>query len=519
MHDLSIPKKWIVLRSERSIYCIYFSVGTFRNFLSPIRFFAGVALSLLCLEKQAALCGRRDIVRRISYITSLLSGVAISLVLVVIYWEAAIWHANHVNRNLRNVDQSAYMALTRRIHHMIKGHPDMNPRNPEKPLPVTSDGNRTSIYPFIQIISISENDQEFFRRGKYVNIGLSLALLIALFFIFRKFFHLFPSITLILITGFTVFLSKAPYFQADILSYFLAFCGFLLIACLLQKPCWKLAAGTGATLALGYLTKATTLPMFTLCICFLLFAGIISAVCGRKQINNHRHRHRWFISCATVVVAFIVVLAPHLIENKQTYGRFIYNVNYFYIWMDSWAEVKARGPHAYGDSIGWPQMPAKQIPTLSKYLREHTAWQIQQRFVKDVRVAWRNAMDTPWLKFVMLYIFFAVTLGIAGTRVTVEYVKGHAITVLFVATYLPILFILIIWVISNANGGGNRHTLQLFLPLMFSLFIFLSSPNISRIRAFHIPAVTAFHAVMLIILCRDIYLIATHHLLNRFAGA
>ena len=80
------------------------------------------------------------------------------------------------------------------------------------------------------------------------------------------------------------------------------------------------------------------------------------------------------------ILVFLLLLSPYLIESKAKYGAYFYNVNTtFYIWYDSWDEAKA-GTLAAGDHLGWPDLPDEEIPSLQKYLDEHSAVEILHRF-------------------------------------------------------------------------------------------------------------------------------------------
>ena len=78
-------------------------------------------------------------------------------------------------------------------------------------------------------------------------------------------------------------------------------------------------------------------------------------------------------------LAFLAFLFPYLQESREKYGSHFYNVSTtFYFWYDSWAEAKA-GTLAAGDHEGYPDLPPEEIPSLEKYLREHTLEQMVER--------------------------------------------------------------------------------------------------------------------------------------------
>lgn len=63
-----------------------------------------------------------------------------------------------------------------------------------------------------------------------------------------------------------------------------------------------------------------------------------------------------------MVVCFLGVMAPYLINSKRVFGRYFYNVNTtFYIWYDNWP-LASVGTYSYGDHDGWPTLPRSQLP-------------------------------------------------------------------------------------------------------------------------------------------------------------
>ncbi len=80
------------------------------------------------------------------------------------------------------------------------------------------------------------------------------------------------------------------------------------------------------------------------------------------------------------------MLLPYFLESKERYGQYFYNVNTtFYMWYDNWYEART-GTKAAGDREGWPDLPDDEIPSLSKYLSEHSLDQMRGR----IRYGWRR---------------------------------------------------------------------------------------------------------------------------------
>ncbi len=277
------------------------------------------------------------------------------IILTGLYLYGTIQHLKKVNLGRALSNQNAYIDIAKEMHetkHLYLG-----------------DRNRMPLYPFLQSLFYSgEVDEKFFIKGKYINVILSILILFSLFFIFKKYFNLFYTVNLLLITAFSVFMFKAAYFQCEILFYFLNFISFLLMWKMLVKPSVKWGIITGVVAGLAYLTKPSVLPGLML---FVLFS--ISQLSYKVfRIFKKSGIYAWgeykekifsqLLCIIFVISAFIGTTFFYLQDTKRVFGRYFYNVNStFYMWCDSWQEAKNLTP-VYGDRNEWPDMPAYLIP-------------------------------------------------------------------------------------------------------------------------------------------------------------
>ncbi|MCE7984836.1 MAG: hypothetical protein DYG89_26995 [Caldilinea sp. CFX5] len=138
---------------------------------------------------------------------------------------------------------------------------------------------------------------------------------------------------------------------------------------------WQLASLTGVVAGIAHLTKASILPGLAL---FLAFAGLrwgwTALQCRNPAQGGLPQRLlSHLLPVLLVGVCFLLTVYPYISTSKRVFGHYFYNVNStFYMWYDSWEEAK-QGTRAHGARVGWPDMPPEEIPSLRKYLREHTA--------------------------------------------------------------------------------------------------------------------------------------------------
>ena len=432
------------------------------------------------------------------------------LVLTGLYWYGAVQQLTLVNTDMTTTDQSAYMEYARTMV--------------ESNYTVVGGRNRMPVYPFLQSLFYQPgmSDAAFFTVGKYVNLVLSLFLLAGLAGIFRWYLPWLAALTLLLITAFTVFIFKAGFFQTELLFYFLNFCLFLLMMRLLQRNAWPLAILTGVVAGIAHLTKASILPGLAL---FLAVAGLRwgwvalqsrtleSGGLPKRLLSN-------LLPVLLVGICFLITVYPYISTSKRVFGHYFYNVNStFYMWYDSWEEAKG-GTRAHGDRVGWPDMPPDEIPSLRKYLREHTSEQIVNRFVAGGRTVFNNVINSyGYFKSIVLYSILLIAAMFWSWRQVLQALRANPLLYLFLVTYFVLYFLLCFWYAPIASG--NRIILAQFLPLLFGLAYgfhgLLRSSTIKAGRYFIVPS-TVTTAVILLIVVVDIYFVLTERVGTSYGG-
>ncbi len=96
----------------------------------------------------------------------------------------------------------------------------------------------------------------------------------------------------------------------------------------------------------------------------------------RQQPDNRRRAFALdaarAAALALTIVSVAAVIYPYIATSKKVYGRWFYNVNTtFYVRYNNWPEASV-GTYSHGDGVGWPTLPAQQIPTARSYLRTHS---------------------------------------------------------------------------------------------------------------------------------------------------
>lgn len=412
---------------------------------------------------------------------------------------------SQANRDWGLVDQSAYIHFAKEAYKTSFAY--------------TGDRNRMPLFPWIQALLYRPDmsDEVFFELGKRLNILISLAGLAALGAAFFLRFSQELALYAISVIAFLCFAIKAPWFQAEILFYVLFAFAFMLAVESIRRPKWYKSVGMGLLFALAHFTKASALPgiaLYTVSFAVPLLAAI------RQRLN--RQQMAEIVSQALLpLLVFMVALFPYFNESKARYGHYLYNVNStFYIWYDSWGEAKF-GTKAAGDREGWPDMPEEEIPSLTKYLNEHSAADIWQRFVQGANRIHANVCIGSSQFGLCLHagigvvtLFCCLCLRLIGGRGSLT--KKDIQVALFAALFFSGYVLLYMWYAAIASGA--RFILALLIPLFWTAG--LAFDNLPRTS---LPGTNiSFHrvalAVLSVILLSQVYELAAGRAAQLYGG-
>lgn len=227
------------------------------------------------------------------------------------------------------------------------------------------------------------------------------------------------------------------------------------------------------------------------------------------------------LSIGLVIVVFLATVYPYISTSKRIFGRYFYNVNStFYMWNDSWEEVK-KGTRAHGDRVGWPKMPPELIPSPRKYLREHSIGQILRREVNGLRVViTKCARSYGYFKYVVIYTLFLLSLVFARSRRGMEMISEYLFLVSFCLSYFVAYLMLYGWYAPIVSG--NRLILAQFIPFMFSLCFILGLRYFRGVCVWmggrRVALVSVFDRVLLWGILVEIYFVMSGRILSMYGG-
>ena len=447
--------------------------------------------------------------RHYAQLTLYLSG-GIAIIFVVLgyfYYNAASLYAEVNNPSISHSDQTAYIKFSKTAY--------------ETDFTYTGNRNRMPIYPYIQAIFYRPemSDDAFFSQGKELNIILSFLCLIVLFFIFRRYLSLHRATILTLIVAFGVFIFRSPHFTSEVLYYFLSFLGFLGMGLMLIRPSLVLGTTTGILLALAYLTKASNLPAIAAFV-FVFFLKVILTI-YRKNKEKKPILYQ-LASLGLMLLIFLSLISPYLLESKKKYGHYFYNINTtFYVWHNTYDEA-IHDENLKGHLDHWPDAPADQLPSLKKYIREHNINQMEERLLTGIKaqIGYLANPDTK-INYLLIFggasLFLLISLERDKRKKIIK--ENWALALFFILNFGGYIF-LYGW--YYPIGSGGRFIYSIFIPAIFFLFIAtdkLAKTDDSPKRISSIQKLQYFDMIILSLLFFNIYYIITTALPSGYFGS
>ena len=476
--------------------------------------------------------------------------VALVLGLAWFYVAGASQHAREVNTSIGRGDQLGYVWDAQVVygnwHHwtppMRRGDGREYPSPAEgisageagRPFPMLI-GQRMRMPVYAAFLALAYRptmtELQFFEVAKIWNIWLSLVLLGLVAIACFSYLPPLAATNMVLVVAFGYAIFRAGYAQPDFLFYVLFFATFL--------ACWNLLRGkaglhslvwgvlAGALGGLAYLTKAVVPPFIAL---FLAVYGTNEIVllarsrrAGTAERLAARRRFAWrLISGLAVGACFLAVVSPYILTSKRVFGQYFFNANTtYYMWYDDGGE--ARGiiwPHT--DPAGRIAISPGRLMNAGKYWRTHTLGQIGGRVVDGlIDTAVRSYRTFWYLKFVVLYVGFALLLAVAGWRHTVAAMRHHAALVTFLSLYAAVYLVGTGFFVATSGTGGTRFILAHVAPLLFVASHVISS---SRLRSVPLAlggvslTPTHFHAFVLGTMGCDIVFVLWPRLMTTYGG-
>ncbi len=242
-----------------------------------------------------------------------------------------------------------------------------------------------------------------------------------------------------------------------------------------------------------------------------------------RQMRVDARAGRLKLAAALIVgAAFLLVLSPYIRTNKRAFGQYFYNVNTtFYMWYDDWPQASI-GTIKHGDGVGWPAMPAEELPSAARYWREHSVSQIVARVGGGFWDMLDRSYNTYWyFKYVVLYLACVLALAVRARKELTAVIRRHVAAALFLLLYGAVYLLGIAFYAPVSGTGTTRFLIAHLTPLFFVLSSLLAASALRTTEWFVAGTrvtLQHFHLLVFVSLAFDIAFVIWPRLMNTYGG-
>ncbi len=352
--------------------------------------------------------------------------------------------------------------------------------------PTHCDGVNNPLWAWVARSVSVPDDEEFFVRGKWLNVTLTAVFLALLAVVAGRFLPLLPALNLVVLAGLGALLPRAILFQPEPLYYICIFAAWVCACAILARnrlwlyPLFGLAAG------FAYLAKPSSMPFV------LIFILVTSARCAWAwwfreadwRVRNH------FAGLLLSALCAGAVMGPRMAYAAHTFGDPFHHLHKYWTWMDPGPEKQAFHDRY---NAAMRTLPPEERPSPRTYFRTHTGAEAWARFSHGVSEKFRTFFRpekklrasalfalTPrrgtqneallvfrGLYLLLLLALFAALAFVAWRRGIQPLAASGVFVVLFALGEFLIYLFATGW--HHPFAGGERFMLALFLPLAATL--------------------------------------------------
>ncbi len=312
--------------------------------------------------------------------------------------------------------------------------------------------------------------EAYFERGKRFNVILSMAVLVASFFLCRRWMPEWEAFLVTWSFGFLLAVIKAPYVQPEVIFYLTFSLSFALLLRQLERPGWLNAIFASLALAATFILKSAVIPLIALFFACFGLKKVVDLVIERKRGGGEGTWKRLALDLgkvAIIPVLFVVLLSPYLVNTWKLYGSPFFDVHSkYYMWMDTdeekrkWRDLDIAEP-----DFVLPEN--EELPSFAKYVREHEFARIVERPREGWgKLQWRLKHDYEPLYRLLVEACRWVVLAIVVLhwRESLDFLRKHWASILMSVGFILGYALLYSW--YAAIGVGPRLILGLALPLI-----------------------------------------------------
>jgi hypothetical protein len=234
-------------------------------------------------------------------------------------------------------------------------------------VPQRTDGVRHPLWSWIARFTYTDNQKEFFERGKWLNTLFCISFLCGLGIVVARWLDPLATANLLLLSSLGTLLVRGTYFQPEPLYYILFFLAAVLGWRILRGAARWLHAVFGIVCGLAFLSKPSVAP-FLAVFCLALTLRAVLAFCTANSDWSIRRNLAGLAMALGVLAAMLVPLA---VFSATHFGQPLFNYTKYWMWMDDFMTEAWPFQDKYPGRVQLEQLPPEEAPSPSWYFRRH----------------------------------------------------------------------------------------------------------------------------------------------------
>lgn len=349
-----------------------------------------------------------------------------------------------------------------------------------KSFPQYTDGVVDPLFPWLALGFSSLPPDELFEAGKWMNLILSGALLIAFGIAAARAFSFSGASAIVLMGGFGVILERSAYFSPDALYYLLVVLAWLCALSLIRQNHLWLYGVYGILLGIAYLAKPLVWPFVA---GFLVVSLVRSFASLSRARNGTGDAGLWvssnqLVGFAMMIAAFLLVTGPRLSYAAATYGDPFHSYQKYLVWFDGTAEA-ARFQRENPGRAELEALSRENTPGIVSFVRKKGLAALVERSWEGAVAQVKSSVlgRGGWI-LIYGFLVFLVVAGIhrwAAFHQDEEVWRVRGTSARWMLLYLGFVIVITLFYagIGNPVIPHSAMTTSLFLPILVT-FIWIS---------------------------------------------
>ncbi len=261
------------------------------------------------------------------------------------------------------------------------------------PFPQRTDGVRHPLFSWLIRGAHTEDQMQFFQRGKWINTAFVVLFLCVAGVVISRQVDPIATTNLLLLWSLGILLVRGTYFQPEPLYYVLFFGCAVLAWEILRGATAKIYPIFGFLCGLAFLAKPSLLPFLAAFAGGVLLRMLATPILTKSLPLPSRSQ---ILGAVIGVGIFIAMILPLGFFSQTHFGKPFFNYPKHWMWMDDFMTEAWPWQDKHPGRAQLEKIPPDDLPSMGWYFKRHSASDAFARLSQgSADVAWRFLFPEP----------------------------------------------------------------------------------------------------------------------------